>query len=294
MKKKFLYTAHPIMQINGKFYEGAYEDVCGTYMFFTKNDNSVVDDPVFDVAPNFKYFAKTRKFLKMQRIFIKSRTEVLGDSEHNQCVPNLNTLKQAGIPFQYQKEAFSFWETMRNNRLKALHSYLEKQRVRQEKKSQGIMLESESDEDNPFAMYKHKEEFSNSTKPENIDINSERESSSCNNQVCPKFIHPKEINEKNSDIIKSDDDNRLIRSIKGYKVKASQRRKLTLSHNRKRIKLEAKQILLKKDNVSSSDTLENELSIPKVKSGECSEHNVTETFSSLEINETSSENDSEA
>ncbi|XP_076756025.1 uncharacterized protein LOC143426439 isoform X2 [Xylocopa sonorina] len=291
MKKRFLYTAHPIMQINGKFYEGAYEDVCGTYMFFTKNDNSIVDDPVFDVAPNLKYFAKTRKSLKMQRIFIKSRTEVLGDSEHNQCVPNLNTLKQAGIPFRYQKEAFSFWETMRNNRLKALRLYLEKQRVREEKKSQGITLESESDEDNPFAMYKRREEFSNSIKPENIDINPERVLSPSDNQVSPKSIRPKEISEKNSDIIKNDDDDRLIRSVKGYKVKAARKKKLTLSHNRKRIKLETKQ-LLKNDKVSSSDMLENELSISKIKSGNCSEHNVIKTFSSLEINENSSENNS--
>lgn len=64
----------------------------------------MVDDPVFDVAPNFKYVAKTRKFLKMQRIFIKPRTEVLGDSQNNQCIPNSDTLMQAGIPFQYQEE----------------------------------------------------------------------------------------------------------------------------------------------------------------------------------------------
>ncbi|XP_017887184.1 general transcription factor 3C polypeptide 6 [Ceratina calcarata] len=150
-------TEHPIMQINGKFYEGTYEDDCGTYMFFTKDDNPTVNDPVFDVAPNLKYFAKTRKSLKMRRVFIKPRTEVLGDSEHNECIPNLDTLKQAGIPFQYQAEALSFWKTMRDNRLKALESYLEKQRIREQKRSEGITLESESDEDNPFAVYKHKE-----------------------------------------------------------------------------------------------------------------------------------------
>ncbi|XP_043791188.1 general transcription factor 3C polypeptide 6 isoform X3 [Apis laboriosa] len=97
-------TEHPIMQINGKFYEGTYEDVVGTYMFFTKTNDSAISDPVFDIAPNFKYFAKTKKFLKMQRIFIKSRTEVLGDSENNQCIPNSYTLKQAGIPLQYRTE----------------------------------------------------------------------------------------------------------------------------------------------------------------------------------------------
>lgn len=73
-------------------------------MFFTKTNDSSMSDPVFDIVPNFKYFAKTKKFLKMQRIFIKSRTEVLGDSENNQCIPNSYTLKQAGIPLQYRTE----------------------------------------------------------------------------------------------------------------------------------------------------------------------------------------------
>ncbi|XP_043791185.1 uncharacterized protein LOC122714162 isoform X1 [Apis laboriosa] len=174
-------TEHPIMQINGKFYEGTYEDVVGTYMFFTKTNDSAISDPVFDIAPNFKYFAKTKKFLKMQRIFIKSRTEVLGDSENNQCIPNSYTLKQAGIPLQYRTEALLFWKTMRSNRLNALHSYLEKQRIRQQKKSQGIILESESDEDNPFAMYEHKEESFNLDESKYIHVDSQKELTNSDN-----------------------------------------------------------------------------------------------------------------
>ncbi|XP_043791187.1 general transcription factor 3C polypeptide 6 isoform X2 [Apis laboriosa] len=154
-------TEHPIMQINGKFYEGTYEDVVGTYMFFTKTNDSAISDPVFDIAPNFKYFAKTKKFLKMQRIFIKSRTEVLGDSENNQCIPNSYTLKQAGIPLQYRTE--------------------EKQRIRQQKKSQGIILESESDEDNPFAMYEHKEESFNLDESKYIHVDSQKELTNSDN-----------------------------------------------------------------------------------------------------------------
>ncbi|KAF3422822.1 hypothetical protein E2986_09664 [Frieseomelitta varia] len=191
-------TEHPIMQINGKFYEGSYEDVIGTYMFFAKNDNTIVDDPVFDVAPNFKYVAKTRKFLKMQRIFIKPRTEVLGDSQNNQCIPNSDTLMQAGIPFQYQEEALSFWRTMRDSRLNALHTYLEKQRIREQKKSEGIILESESDEDNPFAIYKHKDEVIDLDKSVNIDADSKKELSYSDDQGDPELIRPEEINDQNS------------------------------------------------------------------------------------------------
>lgn len=50
--------------------------------------------------------------------------------------------------------ALLFWEEMRTERLEALNEYLEKQRQREEKRQQGIDLESDSDEDNPFAMYK--------------------------------------------------------------------------------------------------------------------------------------------
>lgn len=63
---------------------------------------------------------------------------------------------------------------MRSNRLNALHSYLEKQRIRQQKKSQGIILESESDEDNPFAIYEHKEETFNLDKSDHIHVDSQK------------------------------------------------------------------------------------------------------------------------
>lgn len=92
-------------------------------MFFTKDDNPVVDDPVFDTASNLKYFAKTRKCLKMRRIFIKPRTEVLGDSEHDQCIPNLNTLKQAGIPFQYQKEGIDALTRIIHSTFLIIHTF---------------------------------------------------------------------------------------------------------------------------------------------------------------------------
>lgn len=87
-----------------QFYEGTYEDAMGTYMFFEKDDNPKVDDEVFDKVPSLKYYAKTRKLLKMQRVFTKPRVEVLGDSEHESCIPNTDTLSQAGVPPKYQEE----------------------------------------------------------------------------------------------------------------------------------------------------------------------------------------------
>jgi len=141
-------TEHPIMEINGRFYEGTYEDAMGTYMFFEKDDNPKVDDEVFDKVPSLKYFAKTRKLLKMQRVFTKPRIEILGDSEHDSIIPNTETLSQAGVPPKYQEEAMQFWSKIRNDRLEELSIFLEKQKIREEKKSKGIASDSESDEDN--------------------------------------------------------------------------------------------------------------------------------------------------
>ncbi|XP_066595235.1 uncharacterized protein [Prorops nasuta] len=149
-------TDHPIMQINGRFYEGTYEDAVGTYLFFEEDKNPTVDDPIFDINPTLKYFQKTKKLLKMQRVFTKQHTEVLGDSQHPDCIPNLKTINEAGVPPKYQKDALTFWQNIRDKRLSELNTYLEKQRVREEQKSQGIMPESDSDEDNPFAIYKQK------------------------------------------------------------------------------------------------------------------------------------------
>ncbi|XP_034194387.1 uncharacterized protein LOC117610747 [Osmia lignaria lignaria] len=280
-------TEYPIMQINGRFYEGAYEDVCGTHMFFTKDDNPAVDDPVFDAAPNLKYFGKTRKCLKMRRIFIKPRTEVLGDSEHQQCIPNLNTLKQAGIPFQYQKEALSFWETVRNNRLNALHSYLEKQRIRQQQKSEGIELESESDEDNPFAMYNHKEEASTLNKSEDNCVNLDKESNYCDNQshsedICQNNFNPETLAEPESSILKNDN-GPLLRRMKTHKTKVVCKRKINIAGNKQRKKFQTKRSLLE-DEVSSSNAKVRALSDKKEADVEA-KSDITKILNSLEIAE---------
>lgn len=183
-------TDHPIMQIDGRFYEGTYEDAVGTYMFFDKDDQPVINDPVFDQVPTLKYFGKTRKVLKMQRVFVKQRVEVLGDSEHSKCIPNIDTIKEAGIPPMYQSQALSFWKDIRDKRIDALCAYLEKQKIREEKKSQGIALDSESDEDNPFAMYKYKEEMESEPNLENSNIKS---SVDVGNSSTSKTNSPKEV-----------------------------------------------------------------------------------------------------
>lgn len=215
-------TEHPIMKINGKFYEGAYEDVIGTYMFFTRNDTLVADDPLFDDIRSLEYFAKTRKILKMQRIFVKPRTEVLGDSDHHQCVPNSKTLQLAGVPCRYQEEALSLWKSMRTDRLNALRSYLEKQRIRQEKKDLGITLESESDEDNPFAIYNHKDEFNSVNKAEDACDQGEETSSHCGDEFHSQPMFPNEImNETLNTIESSCDSNNQESETSGMEPQSS-------------------------------------------------------------------------
>ncbi|KAG8034505.1 hypothetical protein G9C98_007581 [Cotesia typhae] len=143
---------HPIMQVNGKHYEGTYEDDVGTSLFFKKDPNAVIDDPVFDKANNIKYFGKVDKILKMKRIFVKPRVEVLGNSEHPSCMPNMKTIQDFGIPPDYQKNALKLWTEKRNERMNALDEYIEKQKQREEKRRQGIELNSESDDDMPYAL----------------------------------------------------------------------------------------------------------------------------------------------
>jgi hypothetical protein len=87
-----------------QFFEGTYEDAIGTYLFFEKDLNPIIDDPVFDKVPTLKYFKKTRKLLKMQRAFVVPRYEVLGDSSHSQSIPNLDTIREAGVPVKYQED----------------------------------------------------------------------------------------------------------------------------------------------------------------------------------------------
>lgn len=54
--------------------------------------------------------------------------------------------------------ALEFWGNAREDRIIALKNYLEKAKFREELRSKGFEPESESDEDNPFAMYKYLEE----------------------------------------------------------------------------------------------------------------------------------------
>jgi len=43
-----------------------------------------------------------------------------------------------------------FWNKVRDEKLEELSIFLEKQKIREEKKSKGIALDSESDEENPI------------------------------------------------------------------------------------------------------------------------------------------------
>ncbi|XP_012288250.1 uncharacterized protein LOC105703997 isoform X1 [Orussus abietinus] len=149
-------TEHPIMQVDGKFYEGTYEDAIGTYMFFRNDDNPILDDPVFDAKPTLKYFVQTRKILKMQRVFVTPRTELLGDSNDTRSVPNMDVIKKAGVPPKYQEGALEFWKKMYVDRIQALSTYLAKQKIREEKRCQGIDVASDSDDDNLFFTHKSK------------------------------------------------------------------------------------------------------------------------------------------
>ena len=71
-----------------QFYEGTFEDAVGTYMFFEKENKKPVEDE-FETEPNIKYVAKTRKVLKMERIFVTPKNQdesiVNIDNTDNNC-----------------------------------------------------------------------------------------------------------------------------------------------------------------------------------------------------------------
>jgi hypothetical protein len=69
--------------------------------------------------------------------------------------------------------ALRFWENARNKRMNALNEYLRKQEFRKELRLRGFEPESESDEDNPFAMYKYLENESKITKKDSQNIDYE-------------------------------------------------------------------------------------------------------------------------
>lgn len=73
-------------------------------MYFEDDDNPKVTDSEFDkTIPNIKYYNKSRKVLKMQRVFVEPNLDVLGDSEEAKCKPNLETVQEAGVPPIYQQ-----------------------------------------------------------------------------------------------------------------------------------------------------------------------------------------------
>lgn len=196
---------------------------------------------------------------------------------------------------------------MRNNRLSALHSYLEKQRIRQQKKSQGIILESESDEDNPFAMYKQKEEIDDLNK----SSDSKKELSYSEDRFDLKFTYPKEINDLNDtgnscqnlnehkasleseSLVSKDDDCCFIRPEKDYETKVSCKRKTSMTHNKQKVEFKTIHTLHAKDRSLSFDIGENEILNLKNKSVESNKSNINEASSSLENieNENGEKND---
>lgn len=183
---------------------------------------------------------------------------------------------------------------MRNDRLNALHLYLEKQRVRQQKKSQGIMLDSESDEDNPFAAYKHKDESDSVNNPEDARIESRRESKENINETletignaCQGNVEEVVAAMEPKSLILNDGSSRLVRTIRTYKTKTLRKRNASMARNIQRKKHRTKSKIL------ISDRKETELSNAGEKLEQPGRSNVTQTSGSTEIIRNVSENENE-
>ncbi|KAJ9591047.1 hypothetical protein L9F63_012097 [Diploptera punctata] len=65
----------PVMQIGNQTFTGEYSDIVGTSLFFEEDPAPAGGDPVFTKTPEhqLRYFCKTRKMLKMSRVFLKKK-----------------------------------------------------------------------------------------------------------------------------------------------------------------------------------------------------------------------------
>lgn len=205
--------------------------------------------------------------------------------------------------------ALSFWNTMRNNRLDALHSYLERQRIRQEKKSQGIALESDSDEDNPFAMYKDKEDSDNVNETEDVRVELKKESNSRDNRLGGKLMRSNETEDKILETTENTCEDNIkefmvpiepqsslskdksqcsTKSVRTCRLNASQKKHASVTRNANKLKHKTKQSLCKGKMVASGRK-ERKLPDEEKQLEELDECNVIKSPLSLEI--TKNEND---
>ena len=71
-------------------FAGEYRDVVGTALFFEEDPSPAGSDPVFTTIPQhqLRYVCKTRKALRMSRVFLKRKDSILDDSDLN---PDVDT-----------------------------------------------------------------------------------------------------------------------------------------------------------------------------------------------------------
>ncbi|XP_055548977.1 uncharacterized protein LOC129732275 [Wyeomyia smithii] len=73
-------TETPIIQVNNDVYQGSYDFALGTNVFLEEDTEAKKSiDPLYspDPARVFKYSGQSNKVLKMQRIFVTPKTEVV-------------------------------------------------------------------------------------------------------------------------------------------------------------------------------------------------------------------------
>ncbi|XP_053696215.1 uncharacterized protein LOC128743628 [Sabethes cyaneus] len=73
-------TETPIIQVNNDLYQGSYDFALGTNVFLEEDAEAKAKaDPLYSPDPPriFKYYGQGNKVLKMQRIFVTPKTEVI-------------------------------------------------------------------------------------------------------------------------------------------------------------------------------------------------------------------------
>ncbi|KAH8340014.1 hypothetical protein KR067_006276 [Drosophila pandora] len=85
----------PMAEVNGNFYKGHYEQSVGTLLFFDKDKDNVVSDPLYESTcrQRFKYVDKSTKIITFERTYIENSLLDAGKSSKSEETDQPNAEK---------------------------------------------------------------------------------------------------------------------------------------------------------------------------------------------------------
>ncbi|EDW85650.2 uncharacterized protein Dwil_GK23044 [Drosophila willistoni] len=85
----------PVAEINGHIFRGSYDFAMGTNLFFQKDSNAIVGDPLYESVcrQHYKYVNKCDKVINFDRVYIENlpKEEPIAEVEQEQEEAKLST-----------------------------------------------------------------------------------------------------------------------------------------------------------------------------------------------------------